>query len=219
MKKQIAAILITALVLTGCGGKETEKTGSNGVPSITEAAADAGTDPAEAAPDLQGSPDTEAAENAKEEADGGNSASLTEEEPADEEAPGEAQEEPEDRDTQSDIMGQVLENDYFSAELTEFDLPEGEDEMVTVVFEFTNITDKSYYKNDEEIPAGGSWEKRITYPLSKWEKDAAKELDSWIHYDLYEDDKMQEQIFKGGLKFSVAQDLSLGGMELFEEEF
>ncbi len=216
MKKQIAAILITALVLTGCGGKETEKTGSNGAPSITEAAADAGTDPAEAAPDLQGSPDTEAAENAKEEADGGSNAYLTE--PGDEEA-GYDPDEADGGGVQGAAIGDTLENDLFRATLTEFDLPEGEDEMVTVVFEFTNTTVRSYYKNDEEIPAGGSWEKRITYPRSKWEKDAAKELDSWIHYDLYEDDKMQEQIFKGGLKFSVAQDLSLGGMELFEEEF
>ena len=219
MKKQLVITLITAFVLTGCGGKETEKTNTETTPTVTEAASGAGIDAAEDAAGLPGASNTEEAGNAKEETDDGNSASLTEEEPADEEAPGEAQEEPEDRDTQSDIMGQVLENDFFSAELTEFDLPEGEDEMVTVVFEFTNITDKSYYKNDEEIPAGGSWEKRITYPRSKWEKDAAKELDSWIHYDLYEDDKMQEQIFKGGLKFSVAQDLSLGGMELFEEEF
>lgn len=111
----------------------------------------------------------------------------------------------------------VISNDFFSAHLKEFEIPEDEGDQVRVVFEFTNITDKTFYKNDDEIVAGGTWEKIITYPLDRWKGNAEKGTESWIHYDLYEDDKMQEQIYKGGLKFNVAEDLSVAGIELFED--
>ncbi len=109
----------------------------------------------------------------------------------------------------------TLFNDFFAPSLKEFDLPEGEDEMVTVVFQFVNITDKTYYKNDEEIPAGGSWEKTISYPRTKWESMAGE--DCWLHYDLYEDGQMQTQIYKGGLKFTVSEDLQVTDISLFED--
>ena len=111
----------------------------------------------------------------------------------------------------------VVSNDFFSAHLKEFVIPEDEGAQVRVVFEFTNITDKTFYKNDDEIVAGGTWEKIITYPLDRWKGNAEKGTESWIHYDLYEDEKMQEQIYKGGLKFNVAEDLSVAGIELFED--
>ena len=111
----------------------------------------------------------------------------------------------------------VVSNDFFSAHLKEFEIPEDEGAQVRVVFEFTNITDKTFYKNDDEIVAGGTWEKIITYPLDRWKGNAEEGTESWIHYDLYEDEKMQEQIYKGGLKFNVAEDLSVAGIELFED--
>ncbi len=187
MKKCITAILLAGVLLTACGK-------------------DAGDAAADSSAEIAAAADSRAGE-AEKKADEAAEATPAPEEtavPDTEKTPTEEVEEP-----------CSLFNDFFAASLKEYDLPEGEDEMVTVVFRFVNITDKTYYKNDEEIPAGETWEKIISYPKKKWEDMAGD--DCWIHYDLYEDDKMQTRIFKGGLKFTIDEELKVTGMCMFED--
>lgn len=110
---------------------------------------------------------------------------------------------------------EIVHNGFFSACLVKYDLSENDEDMTTVVFEFTNITDKTYYKNDEEIVPGGTWEKTISYPGDKWNNMAGDSC--WIHYDLYEDAENTKQIFKGGLKFQITDDLMITDIDFFEE--
>ena len=114
-----------------------------------------------------------------------------------------------------DSKGEVAHNDFFSANLVEFVPAETEEDMTRIVFEFTNITDKTYYKNDEEIVAGGTWEKTIMYHGDKWTDMAGH--DCLIHYDLYEDYENQKQIYKGGLHFAVNDDLQIDDIYTFED--
>lgn len=185
MKKRIVAVLLAGILLTACSKDEIELTSGSNASNTTVVVPD---DPVDI-------PAGTIYEEAEETPTPEDTADPVGEKPA---------EEP-----------NTLFNDFFAPSLKEFDLPEGEDEMVTVVFQFVNITDKTYYKNDEEIPAGGSWEKTITYPRKKWEGMAGE--DCWLHYDLYEDSQMQTQIYKGGLKFTVSEDLQVTDMSLFED--
>ncbi len=111
--------------------------------------------------------------------------------------------------------GAIAENMIFRARLKEFSLPEGDEGMVVVVFEFTNVTDETYYKNGEEIVSGGTWDKTISYTKEKWKKMSG--IENWIHYVFSEDSKGEKPIFKGGLSFLVAEDLSVTGLYVFEE--
>ena len=109
----------------------------------------------------------------------------------------------------------IAENMIFRARLKEFLLPEDDEGMVVVVFEFTNVTDETYYKNGEEIVPGGTWDKTISYTKEKWKKMSG--IENWIHYVFSEDSKGEKPIFKGGLSFLVAEDLSVTGLYVFEE--
>ena len=192
MKKLLVCMLLS-LMAAGCG-KEEAASGGEMKPTETavqEEAAGVTEAPEEDMPvPMEEDPVTEDAD-------------ITQEDAADEDA------------TAGDKEEAVLENDYFRASLKSFET-DSETDSVTVVFEFENITDKTYYKNDEEILPGASWEKTIMYPTEKWEKEVGKK--SWIHYDLYEFYVgEQEPFFSGGLCFSVAEDLSVTDMELFTE--
>ncbi|MCR5250982.1 MAG: DUF5067 domain-containing protein [Lachnospiraceae bacterium] len=191
MKRRIMPILITTgFLLTACAGGDAQPVGE-GVEATAGSAREV-TETDEATAEEEAAAEAEAA-----------AAQETEKKEAESET-GAPEEE-------------VITGEYFSARIKEFELPDNDDEMMRVVFEFTNITDKTYYKNDEEIAAGASWEKVVSYPLKSWKQDADKGRESWIHYDLYEDPGMKEQIFKGGLSFSVAEDLSVSNMYVFSE--
>ncbi len=114
-----------------------------------------------------------------------------------------------------DFKEETVHNEFFSASLTEYDPAANDEDMTTLVFEFTNITDKTYYKNDEEIVSGGTWEKTITYHGDKWAGMAGQ--DCWIHYDLYEDYENQKQIYKGGLRFTINENLEIVDIDTFED--
>ena len=113
------------------------------------------------------------------------------------------------------LAEESAENMFFSARLKEFTLPEDDAGMVVVVFEFTNITDETYYKNGEEIVSGGTWNKTISYTKEKWKK--MSEIENWIHYVFSEDSEGENQIFRGGLSFLVAEDLNMTGLYVFED--
>ena len=185
MKKYIAAVVLAAAFLSGCNKEETA------APADTDAEVTQVSDETIQEPDTDATPAPD----------------IIPEEPWPDEDPDAAE--------ITEFKDELVHNDLFGAHLVEFDLPEGGEEMVTLIFEFENITDKTFFKNDEEIPAGGSWEKTITYPREKW-ADMAGEA-CWIHYDLYEDGQMQTQIYKGGLKFTVSDDLQVSDISLFED--
>ena len=190
--KKLALIMLLGLMAAGCGKEETA---AGGEKQPTEAAQEAATEvtktPEESMP-------TPPVEDVTEDADTAEDDAAADEED-DAGAAGET----------------VLENEYFRASLKSFEIDEEKD-SVTAVFEFENITDRTYYKNDEEILPGASWEKTVMYPTEKWEKEVGRT--SWIHYDLYElYDGEQEPFFSGRLSFSVAEDLTVTDMELFTE--
>ena len=195
MEKRIVSILIIGILLTACAKDEYVLTAQQHTDAPTVAASLTHEGPAPIDEKIAEDPDSE-------------------------ETPVEAEEPDEisaaDAAAAAAAAG-VVQNDFFSAHIKEFEIPAEEDGTVRVVFEFTNITDKTFYKNDEEIIAGGTWEKIITYPLGRWKSNAEKGTESWIHYDLYEDEDNQEQIYKGGLKFCVAKDLSITGIGIFED--
>lgn len=193
MKKYFAALLITGALLTAC-----TKEGNiiqQDMEEVTGGSVETAQEPVE--------------EKAEEISDGTKEEGIT---PAETQMP---EEDIIDGAVLSDFKDDMVHNDFFSAQLVEYNIPEDENEMVTIVFEFTNITDETYYKNDVEIVAGGSWEKSIFYPKDKWADKAGTE--SWIHYDLYKDADMQQQIYKGGLHFNFDDDLNVIDMYTFED--
>ena len=193
MKKKAVFALLAALCLSACGTKEEAKpAGETEVQaSVTEEKKD------------QRSEKEEVPEE-QEEAD------PTADDAAESDDP-----EEEDEDAAAEIaqIGSAVQNEYFSAALKSYE-EDTENDMLTVVFEFTNITGEMYYKSDEEIPAGGSWERSIMYTTAQWQKFAGK--DNWIHYDLY--DKEQNPLFSGGLRFVMDDELNVTEMEVFEEQ-
>lgn len=112
-----------------------------------------------------------------------------------------------------------LENEFFRASLS-YRLQEKADDgygnvrdILTLTFTFTNITQQTYYKNnDEEIAPGAAWQKTITDPTERWEKFAGE--NNWIHYALFDEER--KEIFDGGLKFVVDEAFRVRDMELFE---
>ncbi|MCR4642889.1 MAG: hypothetical protein K5697_12795 [Lachnospiraceae bacterium] len=195
MKKKAVFALLAALCLSDCGTKEEAKpAGETEVQaSVTEEKKD------------QRSEKEEIPEE-QEEAD------PTADDAAESDDP---EEDADDGDAAAEIVqiGSAVQNEYFSAALKSYE-EDTENDMLTVVFEFTNITGEMYYKSDEEIPAGGSWERSIMYTTAQWQKFAGK--DNWIHYDLY--DKEQNPLFSGGLRFVMDDELNVTEMEVFEEQ-
>ena len=192
MKKQIILLMIAGALLTACGKEEPAAEAEKNVTAEI---------PEDTAVEQEEDNENTIEEDTKEKEE------ISETSKAAEETPDAGMEKPDPQE--------AVKNEFFSACLKEFAVPEDEEEMVTVIFEFTNITDKTYYKNDEEIAAGRSWEKNIFYTKKKWADLAGTEC--WIHYDLYEDADDQQQIYKGGLKFTVADDLTVADIETFED--
>lgn len=187
-KKILAALLISCSLLTACGGKE--KT-ANESTVAAESQADKET-------------------LANEGADTEEKTQSVDSEQAIEESVDEQDMEGSEDSQGVDLEAFELKNDYFGARFKEY---QETDEELTIIFEFVNITDETYWKGDEEIPSHGTWEKVILYPKTKWESLVG--VNSWIHYDF--NDAEQNTFFKGGLKFSVDENLQVSSMELFEE--
>lgn len=110
-----------------------------------------------------------------------------------------------------------LKNEFFGARLKSYEeTPNLYDETqieATLTFEFINITGETFFKMDEEIQPGGTWEKVCMYPKTKWQDMAG--VNHWIHYKLYDPDG--NEIFAGGLVFKVDADIQVSEMNLFEE--
>lgn len=193
MKKYVVAILMAGITLAACGKEGTVPSvgGNDGEGAVlSEVVSDMPSAAAEAVAEERA--EERAAESAAESA-------------AD----------PEEARTEEKEPGTIAENMIFSARLKEFSLPEDDEGMVVVVFEFTNVTDETYYKNGEEIVSGGTWDKTISYTKEKWKKMSG--IENWIHYVFSEDSRGEKPIFKGGLSFLVAEDLSVTGLYVFEE--
>lgn len=104
-----------------------------------------------------------------------------------------------------------LKNEYFGARLKS---REETEEDITIIFEFINITDETFFKMDEEIKPGATWEKVVMYPKTRWEDMV--DTDSWIHYELFDPDG--NQFFAGGLVFKIDADIQVSEMDLFDEQ-
>lgn len=112
-----------------------------------------------------------------------------------------------------------LENEFFGVTLKTWEQKAVDDgygnvkDTLTIVFEFENITDQTYYKQDEEILPGACWEKKIVDSVERWKEYAGDR--NWIHYRLF--DTEQNEIFAGGLCFEMDEELKVVNMEIFAE--
>lgn len=111
-----------------------------------------------------------------------------------------------------------LQNEFFRASLASLQLEKIDDgygnerEVLTIEFEFRNISDQTYYKNDdEEILPGDTWKKTIIDNADRWQQYIGKQ--NWIHFFLC--DGEHRKIFAGGLCFVMDEDLQIQDMELF----
>ncbi len=107
----------------------------------------------------------------------------------------------------------VLKNDFFSVSL---DSMVEEDGYVTMTFIFTNVSDISYYKGDEEYQPGDSWEKVIRFTRDKWENYD----NAYIHYKLCDAsiyDPNVQVLFAGGARFEMDENLNILVLEIFED--
>lgn len=107
----------------------------------------------------------------------------------------------------------IIKNDFFSVRL---DSMTEEEDNVTITFIFTNVSDISYYKGDEEFHPGDSWEKVIRFTRDKWESYD----DVYIHYKLCDAsiyDPEANVLFAGGAKYEMDEDLNISNLEIFED--
>lgn len=126
---------------------------------------------------------------------------------------------PEETGDKQENTDEHLENEFFRVTLKTWEQKEVDDgygnvkDTLTIVFEFENITDQTYYKQDEEILPGACWEKKIVDSVERWKEYAGGR--NWIHYRLF--DTEQNEIFAGGLCFEMDEDLNVVNMEIFAE--
>lgn len=107
----------------------------------------------------------------------------------------------------------IIKNDFFSVRL---DSMTEEEDNVTITFIFTNVSDISYYKGDEEFHPGDSWEKVIRFTRDKWESYD----DVYIHYKLCDAsiyDPEAKVLFAGGAKYEMDEELNISNLEIFED--
>ncbi len=107
----------------------------------------------------------------------------------------------------------IIKNDFFSVRL---DSMTEEEDNVTITFIFTNVSDISYYKGDEEFYPGDSWEKVIRLTRDKWESYD----DVYIHYKLCDAsiyDPEAKVLFAGGAKYEMDEELNISNLEIFED--
>ncbi len=123
-------------------------------------------------------------------------------------------EEVEPVETESDASEEskdIIKNDFFSVSL---DSITEEDENVVMTFVFTNVSDISYYKGDEEFHPGDSWEKIIRFTRDKWEN-----YDNvYIHYKLCDAsiyDPNAQVLFAGGARYEMDEELNVFNLEIF----
>ncbi len=113
----------------------------------------------------------------------------------------------------SEELEDIVKNEFFSVYL---DSMTEEDENVTITFIFTNVSDISYYKGDEEFHPGDSWEKVIRFTRDKWES-----YDNvYLHYKLCDAsvyDPDANILFSGGAKYEMDEDLNISNLEIFED--
>lgn len=105
----------------------------------------------------------------------------------------------------------IIKNDFFSVRL---DSMTEEEDNVTITFIFTNVSDISYYKGDEEFHPGDSWEKVIRFTRDKWESYD----DVYIHYKLCDAsiyDPEAKVLFAGGAKYEMDEELNISNLEIF----
>lgn len=118
---------------------------------------------------------------------------------------------PVESDTEADVPEDIVKNEYFSVFL---DSMTEEDGNVVMTFLFTNVSDISYYKGDEEYQPGDSWEKIIRFTRDKWEN-----YDNvYIHYKLCDSsiyDPNAQELFAGGARFEMDEELNVFNLEIF----
>lgn len=105
-----------------------------------------------------------------------------------------------------------VQNEYFGAYVKSLEEADG---GATLTIEFVNVSDQVYYKSDEEMKPGATWEKSITQPKEKWLAAAEKGTENWIHYEFY--DKESKCIFKGGVVFKTNKNIEATDMRVFTE--
>ena len=105
-----------------------------------------------------------------------------------------------------------VQNEYLGAYVKSLEEADG---GATLTIEFVNVSDQVYYKSDEEMEPGATWEKSITQPKEKWLAAAEKGTENWIHYEFY--DKESKCIFKGGVVFKTDKNIEVKDMRVFTE--
>lgn len=118
---------------------------------------------------------------------------------------------PVENDADADIQEDIIKNEFFSVSL---DSMTEEDGNVVITFVFTNVSDISYYKGDEEYQPGDSWEKIIRFTRDKWEN-----YDNvYIHYKLCDSsiyDPNAQELFAGGARYEMDEELNVFNLEIF----
>ena len=104
------------------------------------------------------------------------------------------------------------ENEFFGAYVKSLEEADG---GATLTIEFVNTSGQVFYKSDEEMKPGATWDKSITQPKEKWLAAAEKGTDNWIHYEFY--DKDSKCIFKGGVVFKTDKNIEVTDMRVFTE--
>lgn len=105
-----------------------------------------------------------------------------------------------------------VQNEYLGAYVKSLEEADG---GATLTIGFVNVSDQVYYKSDEEMKPGATWEKSITQPKEKWLAAAEKGTENWIHYEFY--DKESKCIFKGGVVFKTDKNIEVKDMRVFTE--
>ena len=107
----------------------------------------------------------------------------------------------------------VIQNEYFSVV---FDSVTENENFYIINFVFTNVSDISYYKGDEQYHPGESWEKNCKIVKDKLQ-DYCKNS-NYIHYKLYDlsvYDSNAKELFAGGVKFDLNEELEVFNLETF----
>lgn len=121
---------------------------------------------------------------------------------------------PEDTTSESDVqenLEDIVQNDFFSVSV---DSMTEEDGNVIITLLFTNVSDISYYKGDEEYHPGDSWEKIIRFTRDTWEN-----YDNvYIHYKLCDSSIYEpnaQELFSGGARYEMDEELNIFNLEIF----
>lgn len=111
--------------------------------------------------------------------------------------------------------GTSVAGDFFTVSIKEHTIegnPDDSNATMTVVFECENTAGLMYYKSDEEIVAGGTWQKRISMTREQWKVVRM----NFVHFDL--SDPEEQTFFTGGFQFEVDDNLDIINLAIFESE-